>query len=59
MLYNFIQGILCFATIISGIGATFAWLDDSWTPGLMMTIATVMIAIAFGLTFVWAGGWVG
>ena len=59
MLYNFIQGLLILATIISALGTTFACLDDSWTQGLMMAIVTVMIAIAFALTIIWAGGWVG
>lgn len=60
MLYNFIQILIALSGLASGM--SLIWISGSATddkPIILSTMATFGCVIAFALTIVWAGGWVG
>lgn len=60
MLYNFIQILLALSALASALSLIWiahSSIDDK--PIILSTMATVGCVIAFALTIVWAGGWVG
>lgn len=60
MLYNFIQILIALSALASGM--SLIWLAQSTIddkPIILLTMATFGCVIAFALTIVWAGGWVG
>ena len=60
MLYNFIQILLALsalAAVLSLIWISQSDIDDK--PIILLTVTTCGCIIAFALTIVWAGGWVG
>ena len=60
MLYNFIQILLALSALASVL--SLIWISQSTIedkPIILLTITTCGRIIAFALTIVWAGGWVG
>ena len=60
MLYNFIQILLALSALASVL--SLIWISQSTIedkPIILLTITTRGCIIAFALTIVWAGGWVG
>ena len=60
VLYNFIQVLIALSGLASGM--SLIWVSESTiedTPIILLTIASLSCAIAFALTIIWAGGWVG
>lgn len=60
MLYNFIQILLALsalAAVLSLIWISQSTIEDK--PIILLTITTCGCIIAFALTIVWSGGWVG
>lgn len=60
MLYNFIQILIALSALASAL--SLIWVSQSAIddkPIILLTITTCGCAIAFVLTIVWAGGWVG
>lgn len=60
MLYNFIQILIALsalAAVLSLIWISQSAIDDK--PIILLTVIACGCIIAFALTIVWAGGWVG
>jgi len=60
MLYNFIQILIALsalASVLSLIWISQSDIDDK--PIILLTVTAFGCIIAFVLTIVWAGGWVG
>lgn len=60
MLYNFIQILIALsalASVLSLIWISQSAIDDK--PIILLTVTACSCIIAFSLTIVWAGGWVG
>lgn len=60
MLYNFIQILVALsslASVLSLIWISQSVIDDK--PIILLTVTACGCIIAFALTIVWAGGWVG
>ena len=60
MLYNFIQILLALSALASVL--SLIWISQSTIedkPIILLTITTCGCIVAFALTIVWAGGWVG
>ena len=60
MLYNFIQILVALpalASVLSLIWISQSSIDDK--PIILLTVTACGCIIAFALTIVWAGGWVG
>lgn len=60
MLYNFIQilvALSALASVLSLIWISQSSIDDK--PIILLTVAACGCIIAFALTIIWAGGWVG
>lgn len=60
MLYNFIQILLvlsALASVLSLIWISQSTIEDK--PIILLTVTACSSIIAFALTIVWAGGWVG
>lgn len=60
MLYNFIQILIALSALASVL--SLIWISQSDIndkPIILLTVTACSCAIAFALTIVWAGGWVG
>lgn len=60
MLYNFIQILIALsalAAVLSLIWISQSTIEDK--PIILLTVTAFSCIIAFVLTIVWAGGWVG
>lgn len=60
MLYNFIQilvALSALASVLSLIWISQSSIDDK--PIIFLTVTACGCIIAFALTIIWAGGWVG
>lgn len=60
MLYNFIQILVALSaleSVLSLIWISQSSIDDK--PIILLTITACGCIIAFALTIIWAGGWVG
>ena len=60
MLYNFIQILIALSALASV--RSLMWISQPTIedkPIILLTITTCGCIIAFALTIVWAGGWVG
>ena len=60
MLYNFIQILIALSALASVL--SLIWISQSTIedkPIILLTTTTCGCIIAFALTIVWAGGWVG
>lgn len=60
MLYNFIQILVALSALASAL--SLIWISQSSIddkPIILLTITACGCIVAFALTIVWAGGWVG
>lgn len=60
MLYNFIQilvALSALASVLNLIWISQSSIDDK--PIILLTVTACGCIIAFALTIIWAGGWVG
>lgn len=60
MLYNFIQILIALSALASVL--SLIWISQSTIedkPIILLTVTAFSCIIAFALTIVWAGGWVG
>ena len=60
MLYNFIQILVALSALTSAL--SLIWVSQSAIddkPIVLLTVTACGCIIAFALTIVWAGGWVG